>query len=74
MNLQQLEHEALHLSQHVRAQLAQKLLLSLEDIIIIENEKQWFEEALRRSEELDNDKTMAKPANEVFAKARKIIH
>jgi len=52
MNLEELEVEVLRLSPHARAQLATKLLRSLEALSDAENERLWAEEALRRNEEL----------------------
>ena len=72
MNFQRLEYEALNLPHQFRAELAQKLLLSLEGVT--ENEQLWFDEALRRSDELDADNSKVRSADEVFATARKMIH
>jgi hypothetical protein len=53
MNLKQIEDEALHLSEEGRAELAQKLLISLD--LPSENEISvaWLREAQRRARELD---------------------
>ena len=53
MNLEELEAEVLQLSPQARAQLAAKLLQSLEVLSDVENERLWAEEALRRHEELE---------------------
>ena len=52
MNLKQIEGEALNLSEEERAELAQKLLLSLEMLSEEELEKDWLIEAQRRAREL----------------------
>ena len=52
MNLKQIENEALNLSEEERAELAQKLLLSLEMLSEEELEKDWLIEAQRRAREL----------------------
>jgi hypothetical protein len=51
MNLKQIEEEALHLSEEERAELAQKLLLSLDTPSIEEIEEDWLVEAHRRARE-----------------------
>ncbi len=72
MNFQHLAYEALNLPHQFRAELAQKLLLSLDEVT--KSEKLWFDEALCRSEELDRDDSKVRSADEVFSSIRKIIH
>ena len=52
MTIQQIEVELLKLDVQSRARLAEKLLLSLEELSDAENEKLWAEEASRRHDEL----------------------
>jgi putative addiction module component (TIGR02574 family) len=53
MNTESLEQTVLHLPMQQRAELAHKLLLSLEDQNEEEVAKAWHAEASRRSEEID---------------------
>jgi len=70
MNLEELEAEVLKLNSHARAQLAAKLLQSLEVLSDAENERLWAEEALRRHEELETGAAIPRAAEEVFREAR----
>ena len=70
MNLEELEAEVLKLNSHARAQLAAKLLQSLEALSDAENERLWAEEALRRHEELETGATIPRAAEDVFREAR----
>jgi hypothetical protein len=51
MNLKQIEGEALHLSEEERAELAQKLLISLDSPSENEISEAWLKEAQRRARE-----------------------
>lgn len=73
MNLQKIENDALHLSREDRAQLIQRLVLSLELPTDQELRSDWLAEAQRRAEELDNGSAVAVPAAEVLKKARALI-
>ena len=73
MNLKQIEDEALHLSEEERAELAQKLLLSLDVPTIDEIEEDWLLEARRRARELDEGIVQPIPAEEVRKKARALL-
>jgi len=53
MTTEQVENEALKLKPQARAELAEKLLKSLEDLSDEEIERLWAEEAVRRNAELD---------------------
>jgi hypothetical protein len=70
MNLEELEAEVLKLNSHARAQLAAKLLQSLEALSDAENERLWAEEALRRHEELETGAAIPRAAEDVFREAR----
>ena len=52
MNLKQLESEALHLSETERAELAQKLILSLDAANEQDLDEEWLLEAQNRAKEL----------------------
>jgi hypothetical protein len=53
MTTEQVENEALKLKPEARAELAEKLLRSLEDLSDEDVERLWAEEAVRRDAELD---------------------
>jgi putative addiction module component (TIGR02574 family) len=73
MNLQKIEDEALHLPKEERAQLVQRLVLSLESPSDQELRSDWLLEARRRAEELDNGSVQAVPSEDVIRKARALI-
>ena len=73
MNLKQIEEEALHLSEEERAELAQKLLLSLDVPAANEIEEDWLVEARRRAKELDEGIVQPIPAEEVRKKAQALL-
>ena len=73
MDLQKIEDEALHLSKKERAQLIQRLVLSLDDPSEDELRSDWLLEARRRAEELDSGSVQAVPGDEVMKKARALI-
>jgi putative addiction module component (TIGR02574 family) len=73
MNLHEIEREALHLSEEERAELAQKLLLSLDAPTEAEIAEDWLVEADRRARELDEGLVEAIPAEEVRRKAMSLL-
>jgi putative addiction module component (TIGR02574 family) len=73
MNLQKIENEALHLPREERAQLIQRLVLSLESPSEEELRSDWLLEARRRAEELDSGSVQAVPGEEVIRKAKALI-
>lgn len=73
MNLKQIEHEALHLTENERAELAHKLLLSLDVPTEEEIEKDWLIEASRRAKELDEGVVQPISAEEVRKKAQALL-
>lgn len=73
MNLQSIEDEALHLPKEQRAQLIQRLVLSLESPSDEELRSDWLLEARRRADELDSGAVQAVPGDEVMKKARALI-
>jgi putative addiction module component (TIGR02574 family) len=73
MNLKKIEEEALHLPVRDRAQLARKLLLSLEEPSSGELEEDWAKEAQRRAKEIDDGEVQTVPAEEVLRKARALL-
>lgn len=70
MSIDELEAEALKLDPKSRARLAEKLLVSLENLSEEENARIWAEEAERRDAEWDRSSEPARPATDVFRDAR----
>ncbi len=71
--LKQLEAEALELSPQERAQLAHRLIVSLDDDVEddpAEVERAWEDEIHRRLDEVDAGTAELIPAEEVFAELR----
>lgn len=66
----EIEEEALRLPSHERAQLAEHLISSLDEIEDPEAERLWIEEAERRYQKYKQGKVNAKPAEMVFKEAR----
>jgi putative addiction module component (TIGR02574 family) len=73
MDITQLEAEVLALPSAARAALAQRLLLSLEDVSEAEFDQLWAEESLRRAAEFDAGRVQAISADEVARKARALL-
>ena len=70
MTTEQVEDEALKLKPAARAELAEKLLRSLEDLSDEDIERLWAEEAARRDSELDSGTATMRDAEDVFRDAR----
>lgn len=70
MTIEQVETEALKLEPKARAELAEKLLRSLDDLSQEEIERLWAEEAVRRDAELDAGTASMREAEDVFREAR----
>jgi putative addiction module component (TIGR02574 family) len=73
MDAATIEREALDLPLSERAKLAQKLLLSLENLTESELETAWLDEAERRAQEIDEGLVQLIPAEEVSRKARALL-
>lgn len=73
MNLKEIEYEALHLPDTERAELAQKLLLSLDSPPNSEIEEAWLIEAQRRAKDLDTGSVQPISAEEVRKKAQALL-
>jgi len=73
MNLKQIENEAFHLSEEERAELAHKLLLSIDTPSQKEIEQDWLLEANRRARELDEGIVQPIPEEEVRRKAQALF-
>jgi hypothetical protein len=70
MRLKEVEVEALKLNPGDRADLAQKLLDSLEDLSEKEIEELWIKEAVRRKEEIETGQVTCKKADDVIRSIR----
>jgi putative addiction module component (TIGR02574 family) len=73
VNLHKTEEEALHLSKEERAQLIQRLVLSLDSPSDQELSSDWLLEARRRAEELDDESVHAVPSEDVMRKANALF-
>ncbi|AMK76168.1 MULTISPECIES: addiction module protein [Methylomonas] len=73
MNLTQLEAEIFSLPLKDRAALAQRLLLSLEEVSESDFERLWGEESARRVAEFDAGKVQSISGKLVAEKARALI-
>ncbi|OGF61539.1 MAG: addiction module antitoxin RelB [Candidatus Fischerbacteria bacterium RBG_13_37_8] len=71
--IKEIEREALRLSLHERAQLAENLIISLDKQKDPEAEKLWIEEIKRRYQEYKKGRVKTKPAEKVFNEARSKI-
>lgn len=69
MNLEELAAEVMKLALEDRAQLASRLLLSLEEPSESEIEKLWLEEAERRLREFREGRVQGIPGDQVFRRA-----
>ena len=70
MTMKELEIVALAMGVNERAELAHKLLRSLEELSESEIDALWLEEALRRDAEFDAGTAKARDAEDVFRDAR----
>lgn len=73
MNTETIEQTVLNLPMQQRAELAHKLLLSLEDQDEDEIAEAWRVEALRRSAEIDNGSVKTISAEEASAGVRLLL-
>ncbi len=73
MKLKKIEAAVLHLPENERAELAQKLLLSLDVRSEDDIAENWLEEAQRRARELDEGIVQPVPADEVRRKAQALL-
>jgi putative addiction module component (TIGR02574 family) len=73
MDIEKLEAEALKLDSKSRAKLAERLIVSLEDLSEQENSQLWAAEAQRRDAEMDADPSSGSQADEVLRRARSRI-
>ncbi|MDF0645469.1 MAG: addiction module protein [Nitrospira sp.] len=74
MNHKELEAEIMKLDLDARAQLAEKLILSLDAPSEEENLRLWIAEAERRLRDLREGRAKEIPANEVFRRVRQALY
>ena len=73
MNAETIRREALSLPVQERAELAEQLLSSLDALSEAEIEQLWFQEAVRRAEEIDQGLTRRVAAEEVRRQAQALL-
>ena len=73
MQLEKLSKEVLHLPESQRAELARKILLSLDKPSKNEIVDFWFQEAKNRAEELNSGSVIAVPSDIVRNKAALLL-
>jgi len=73
MSFDDLKTEALKLDPEERAELAQALLLSLDELSEDEIERLWLEEVIRRDQEAEAGAVSLRPAEDVFRDARALL-
>jgi len=69
MDQEHVKELALKLESRERAELAQDLIASLDNLSPEENERLWLEEAERRYEKYRSGKVASQPTDEVFKEA-----
>ena len=70
MTIDELKREALQMEPTKRASLARDLLVSLDGLSETEIERLWFDEAVRRDQEMASGEVKAIQMDEVFAELR----
>lgn len=73
MDPETIRREALSLPAEKRAELAEELLSSLDDLSETQIEQLWFDEAARRAEEIDRGVARKIPAEEVARQAQALL-
>ena len=73
MDIETIRHEVLSLPTQERAQLAELLLSSLDNLSEAEIEKLWFQEAARRAAEMDQGLVPRIPAEVVRQEAQALV-
>jgi putative addiction module component (TIGR02574 family) len=72
-NLDQLTADAMKLPLRDRVQLAQRLVLTIEDEVEADTEALWFAEAERRLDELRSEKVRGIDSEDAFRTARDVL-
>jgi hypothetical protein len=74
MKIAEIEKEALHLPASECAGIAQNPLIKMENLLKIELDQLWLDEAERRVTDIDQGKVQLVPADEVSRKARALLN
>ncbi len=72
-DFKEIENSALKLDEKLRAELAKRLLASLDQKMDQVIEQAWIDEVNRRKEELNSGEVTPISAEEVLSKARKLL-
>lgn len=72
-DFKEIENSALKLDEKQRAELAKRLLESLEDQIDEDVEQAWAEELKRRKEQVESGEATTIPAEKVLKEARNLL-
>jgi putative addiction module component (TIGR02574 family) len=73
LTIEQLEHEAMQLPAASRAELAERLVESLDSAELAEVQTLWAAEAVRRRDDVRSGRVKAIPGEEVFAEVRRMV-
>lgn len=73
IDLKEIEKSALELNEQDRAELAKRLLISLEDTVDQEIEQAWIDEINRRKKQVKSGEVETIPSEKVLAEAREIL-
>ena len=73
LTLDQLVEEAMHLPPNSRAELVEKLVVSLDFPVDEAVEPAWAAEALRRRDEIRSGRVQPIPGEQVIAEVRRIV-
>ncbi|MEX0779095.1 MAG: addiction module protein [Balneolales bacterium] len=72
-DFKEIEHSALELDKKRRAELAKRLIRSLDEQVDTDMEQIWIEEIARRKEEIKSGKVSPLSGEDVHKAARKIL-
>jgi len=73
-DFKELQNSALELDEKHRAELAKRLINSLDAQVDDDIEQAWIDEVRRRKEEIKSGKVTPVPGNEVHKEARKLLN
>jgi hypothetical protein len=73
IDFKEIEQSALNLDEKSRAELAKRLLVSLEETIDEDIEQAWIEEIKHRKAQVESGEVETIPGKEVLEKARNLI-
>jgi len=72
-DFKEIERSALKLDEKQRAELAKRLLISLEETIDEDIEKAWIEEVKRRKAQVESGEVKTIPGEKVLERARNLL-